>query len=115
MSDDVREDLVAIKTDIAVINRRLDIVESHDEACDDLHRQHNEYRRSTDDKISGVLQYQKSSDETLKKILGIIEDHLPSMERTKGDQIARDRFFKWLGSAAVLIAFFLALRQAGLI
>ena len=115
MSEDIRDELVNIKTDIAVMNRRLDAVESHDAACDDLHRQHNEYRRSTDDKISGVLQYQKSSDETLKKILGIIEDHLPAWIISKNNQIARAVSMKWIGSAAVMLGVYLALKQTGLI
>lgn len=112
---DVKEEIAGIKTDIAVINRRLDLVEAYDTTCDALHQQHNEYRRSTDDKIAGVLQYQKSSDETLKKILGIIEEHLPSMERTKNDQIARDVSMKWVGSATVLLGLYLLLKQTGLI
>ncbi len=94
--------------EIEEIKRRLSDIEH---VCDSRNEQHGEYRRSTDNKVDGLLQYQKSTDETLKEILGIIKDHLPTIKRTKDNYTTFDTILRWGASLTVLTGVFYAIKS----
>lgn len=103
-NDTLIEDVETLKTDVADIKRRQDDQEKHGLECNAKHEQHNLYRRSNDSKIEGVH-------ETLKEMLGVIKDHLPTIKRSRENYAALDTIIRWGGSASILIAAYLAVKH----
>lgn len=92
---------------IKSISHDVAFLKQHSIECDTKHRVNNEHRRRLDDKLKDSLEYQKSMDETMKKILGVLEENTPTIQRSKDTYTTLDTlksFSLWLAAVGAGVA-----------
>ena len=104
---------------IDIIVKKIEIIEEHQKLCNLRHSQHDEihvkqeeHHRRLDDKIEKSLEYQRSTDETVKSILTVMIENLPTFKRSKDFYTTVDTLRTWAvwvgsvgGAASLLYAF----------
>ena len=88
---------------IDIIVKKIEIIEEQQKLCtlrhsqhDEIHVKQEEHHRRLDDKIEKSLEYQRSTDETVKSILTVMIENLPTFKRSK-DFLHYSRYVKDLG------------------
>lgn len=73
----------------AYFSRRIDDLEQKYDnkhaRCDQLHEEHNQYRRANDDKMVPIIKCLQEQNSTLKDILRFMEEKSPTIKRTENN------------------------------
>lgn len=77
-----------LEDDVAELKKR------HNE-CDLKHEQSEQHRRRIDDKMQESIGLQKSTDDTLKAILLVLESSIPTIQRSKDTYTTIDTLKSW--------------------
>lgn len=80
---------------LAILEKKIILVEERQELCTAKHTQHDEHRRRLDDKIELSLEYQKSTDATLQSILSLLAANIPTIKRARDNYTALDTIKSW--------------------
>lgn len=80
---------------MTTLKDRITVLEDYQVKCQADHIHHKQYRRDTDNKMDGILTYQKSTDETVKKMLSIMEEYKPTLKRSTNNYITLDTLKSW--------------------
>lgn len=112
---------INMQAEISELKRRVtdaeDAIEGHGKALDDVrkfeisceskHREHHQYRRSTDSKLEGT-------NAVLSEILDILKEFkeaVPTIRRTKDNYTTIDTIIRWGGGVTILIGAYLAIKN----
>lgn len=86
-----------MKTDLEDLKTRVTGLESYKGKCEEDHRQHNQYRRETDNRMDCIIDVAKSTDSKVLKILDIMESYKPTVNRSSRAHITLDTLKEWGG------------------